>query len=52
MVAAPVRRLGPRLSTDEKTLTQILLEHIIESPIELSVRIEINKWIEQRFPTT
>jgi hypothetical protein len=50
VVAAPVRRLGSRLSSDEKALTRILLEHIVESPVELSVRVEIDKWIEQKFP--
>jgi hypothetical protein len=52
VVAAPIRRLGLRVSSNEKALTQVLLEHIIESPVELSVRIEIGKWLEQKFPET
>ena len=50
LIAARVRRSGPLPSGDEKALTQILLPLIVESPVELSVMIEINKWIEQQFP--
>lgn len=50
LVAARVRRNGPLPSSDEKAVTKILLPLIVESPVELSVMIEINKWIEQKFP--
>ncbi len=52
LMAARVRRSGPLPSSDEKALVQIILPLVVESPFELSVMIEINKWIEQKFSGT